>query len=218
VRALLQRLLDEADARQLPALIAEWGERSDPLRWIAIALQLDLPLLIERPELVMPCLARRCGAFDDEEAYANRAVPADAAEVRDLVEDWLSAWESPPTWLQAVRPPPYPLEAGIVEEYRTSVGGALRFSVDDELIGVVGTDQVVAWERATGRRVDGARLAVAEPRWSIRAKVLVSREREVELRLRNDEKAESVFELDDEHAIVACYYEADPYEDGFEYA
>ncbi len=49
----------------MPALIAEWGDRDDAYRWIARSLQLDLPLLIERPELVLACLYRRCFFFND---------------------------------------------------------------------------------------------------------------------------------------------------------
>ena len=74
---MLQRLLDEAEARQLPALIAEWSERSDALSWVARALQLDLPLLIERPELVLTCLYRRCHWLGDREMFYPKrgAVP-----------------------------------------------------------------------------------------------------------------------------------------------
>jgi hypothetical protein len=222
MRVLLQRLLDEAEARQLPALIAEWADRSDTLRWVAIALQLDLPLLIERPELVIPCLVRRCIGFDEVEPYYQRAqAPVDARELRELVEEWVAAWEARGAWLRAVRPPQYPLEAGIVEEYRTSATGTIRFSDDDELVGVVGEDEVIGWERATGRRIDGrGRIRKAEPRWRLArgTRVLTSSERDVPFVVREGENPYGVIELDDERVLVTCSYEEDPYDDGLEYS
>jgi hypothetical protein len=112
-----RRLVEEADAHQLPALIDEW--RDTPL---ARALAIDLALLEARPELVLPCVYRRCGLLD----------PLDI----------------PRPWLRSLRSV---ADAGVLEEYRTSARGRLAFSRDASCIGV---DGAIAWERATGRRVD----------------------------------------------------------------
>ena len=44
---VLSRVIDEADARQLPSLIAEWSDGSETQRWIARALRIDQALLTE---------------------------------------------------------------------------------------------------------------------------------------------------------------------------
>lgn len=198
MRAVLQRVLDEAEARQLPALIAEWGGRNDPLRWVALALQLDLAFLIEHPELVVPCLVRRTVGFDDPDAYRQRArIPSDAGELCALVEGLVEAWEPRGPWLRAVRPPRYPLEAGVIEEYRSAGEGAVWFSADDAVVGV--GDQ--GWERATGRRFDGAQRWRGPARWRRGHHALVSAGREVPLPL-TDEDPRSVLELQDDLVIV----------------
>lgn len=55
----LARLLDEAHAGQLPAMIYELGDTS-----VARALRIDLALLVARPELAWPALYRRCTWLD----------------------------------------------------------------------------------------------------------------------------------------------------------
>lgn len=57
----LARLLDEAHAGQLPALIWHLGDSP-----IARALRIDLALLVARPELALPALYRRCGVWADD--------------------------------------------------------------------------------------------------------------------------------------------------------
>jgi hypothetical protein len=164
-------VIEEAEARQLPAVIDEWWDAPDARRWLARALRIDLALLTERPELVVPCLHRRCAwPGDPAEAafYAERPeVPPDAAALRELV----AGWRPGRPWLRALRPPPIPLDGGVLEEYRTSQPGEVRFSDDAQTIAVVGDGGATAWERATGRRVAGARAhlpaAEAPARWRI---------------------------------------------------
>ncbi len=145
----LERVLDEAEARQLPALIDDWRDAPDERRWIARALRIDLALLEAHPELVIPALHRRCarlaGRFHHPEAPALPALQA-------TIEAWTAAWSAGRPWLRAVRPPRVPLQAGVIEEYRTSVEGAPWVSA--KVVGAGG----VAWERVTGRRI-----AMAEP-------------------------------------------------------
>lgn len=144
-----ERIVEEAEARQLPALIAEWSATEDERHWIARALRIDLALLTERPELVRPALYRRC-APNEELVYAERIhVPA---AVRAL-EQRVRTWPMPARWLRALRPPTVPLEGAVLEEYRTSIRGTLW--ADGEHIGVAGEGRI-AWDRATGRRVEGA--------------------------------------------------------------
>ena len=115
---------------------------------------------------MLPCLYRRCVWFGDTAFYERRGeVPAVAAELAAIVNDWIE--QQPRRWLRALRPPHYPLDAGIVEEYRTSLKGDLRFSTDGLLIGVVGEPGSVGWERLTGRRIDVRDLiARSTPTWS----------------------------------------------------
>jgi hypothetical protein len=210
----LLRVLEEAEARQLPALIAEWSERSDALRWVARALQLDLPLLIERPELVLTCLYRRCRWLGDTVFYPKRGpVPAEAEDLAGLIEEWSDA--RPRRWLRAVRPPPFPLDAGIIEEYRTSLVGEIRFSADGTLIGVVGE---TGWERATGRKVDVRdRLEAPTSKWSHeRAQGRISLVAKDGPRLDlavEDERVLRAMELGDDLVLVQASFDADPYED-----
>jgi hypothetical protein len=163
------RIVEETDARQLPALIDEWWDAPDHRRWIARALRIDLALLTERPELVIPCLHRRCawpGAPEEAAFYVERTrVPPEAAALREAMRGWRPG----APWLRSLRPPPVPLDAGVVEEYRTAVAGELAFSADGALIGVIGGLGAVAWERATGRRSAASARNFGEgrraPRW-----------------------------------------------------
>ena len=52
--ALLARVIDEAEAGQLPVLIDDWLMAGDARHWIARALRVDLAVLVDRPELVVP--------------------------------------------------------------------------------------------------------------------------------------------------------------------
>ena len=215
-------MVQEAEARQLPAVIAEWLERSDALHWVARALQLDLPLLIEHPELVLPCLYRRCVGFGDTAFYERRVeVPAVAAEVAAIVNDWIE--QQPMRWLRALRPPHYPLDAGIVEEYRTSLKGDLRFSTDGLLIGVVGEPGSVGWERLTGRRIDVRDLiARSTPTWSHESAEatlsLVSATRRWDLPIDAAETMSGSFDLGDDLVLAKSWFEDDPYEMNHAYA
>lgn len=169
----LDRLLDEAEARQLPALIADWAER-DGYRWIARALRLDLALLVEHPELALPCIHRRCAwlGADDESRFFRELPPSppDAGMLRARVQAWLERWSPGRRWLRSLRPQPIPLDTAVVEEYRTSVEGRLAFSVDGAVVGVLGGAASIAWERVTGRRIDDtSKLAAAPcyPEWDV---------------------------------------------------
>src|SRR6188768_2114633 len=156
MRLVIDRILDEAHARQLPALIDEWSRATDERRWIARALRIDLALLTERPELVIPCLYRRCAIADEDGFYAKRAPAPDLAALRATVRSFTSHVTSP--WLRALRPPTIPIDGAVIEEYRTSANGELWISDDGEQIGVGD----VAWERSTGRRVTVTQRPVAD--------------------------------------------------------
>lgn len=216
------RVVQEAEARQLPALIAEWLERTDALHWVARSLQLDLPLLIERPELVLPCLYRRCAWLGDTTFYPGRVdVPAESANVAALVTDWVE--DKPLRWLRALRPPHYPLDAGVVEEYRTSLKGDIRFSTDGLLIGVVGETESVGWERMTGRKVDVRDLiAKTTPTWThewAKARIsLVSQARRWDIDIDDSETVSSSFDLGDDLVLAKSWFEDDPYEMNHAYA
>jgi len=162
----LARVLDEAEARQLPALIADWSDLR-ARRWIARALRIDLAVLTERPELAVPCLFRRCawpGSEHEAAFYRERPrVPDDALAVRTLAEEWAAEWGHDRPWLRALRPPEVAVDGGVIEEYRTGARGELH--VDRDTVAVIG-EQTVAWERATGRRIAATRVTTRRsPRW-----------------------------------------------------
>jgi hypothetical protein len=180
---LLARVVEEADARQLPAVIDEWWDAADLRRWLARALRIDLALLTERPELVLPCLHRRCawlGEPAEAAFYRGRPEPPpDAAALRDLV----GSWRPGRPWLRSLRPPQIPLDGGVLEEYRTPVRGDLRLSDDAAIVAVIGADaaatattasgsaHAAAWDRASGRLALGARSRPPAPplldRWRL---------------------------------------------------
>jgi hypothetical protein len=213
------RIVDEADARQLPALIAEWWDAPDHRRWLARALRIDLALLTEWPELVVPCLHRRCawpGAPEEAGFYEQRAeVPLEADALRDLVQGLVRGWSPGAPWLRSLRPPSVPLDAGVLEEYRTSMPGELAFSTDGEAIGVVGAEGAIAWERVTGRRhASPARVLAVPPRarrWKIEADAawgsvtLVSEHRRVSIPDLHDELAHDLWELGPELVLIDLY-------------
>ena len=211
---LLARLLDEAEARQLPALIADWQDADDARQWLARALRIDLPLLLERPALVLPALYRRCATFGRDDAFFRRSWHAvHSQEASEYVTRWLS--ERPPaSWLRSLWPPEVPLDAGVVEEYRTGLAGELRFSESGDLVGVVGDDSV-AWERVTGRRVAVHERLVAHRAeragWQLAkdarpgtAGFVATNGRRVELALDNYDDPNSVDELSPEIVILRC--------------
>ena len=187
----LERLVDEADAGQLPVLIAEWSRADPARRWIARALRLDLALLVAHPELVVPCLQRRCG-------HHQAAGP--------LVDAWTAAWGQGGAWLRAVRPPPVPLGAGALEEYRTSLPGALWCAADGATLGVIGEDGTVAiaWERATGRTIAAPRAPARAARWQLgrrRAGAIALGGHTIPID--DDETPDALFELDARLVVVA---------------
>ncbi|HEU0029529.1 MAG TPA: hypothetical protein VFQ53_02765 [Kofleriaceae bacterium] len=210
----LSRVLDEADARQLPALIEDWLARDDAFRWIARALRLDLPVLVERPELVAPCLHRRIAwldAYDADAFFVERApLPRELSSLHRLTHAWFAEVLASQRWLRSLRPQPLPLDAAVVEEYRTSADGELRLSNDGALIGVVGEHATVAWERATGRRVEAAALPAAPDGrgWTLGdagagtiVLVLDARDR-IELGIEHRDEPRDVRELSDELVLV----------------
>ena len=105
----LERVRDEAEARQLPALIADWTGAPALRGRIARALRIDLALLEARPELALPCAYRRA-PFQDTQLLTR-------------------------PWLRALR---RPTDDGTREEYRTGADGPIAFSADAAAIGVVG--------------------------------------------------------------------------------
>jgi hypothetical protein len=156
-------VVDSAEARQLPVLIAEWAAAADARRWLARALRVDLALLVELPHLALTCLARRTA---QDAAWFVRApdVTPEAARAAELAAEWATASGRR---LRAVRPPAVPLAAGVLEEYRTSARGELCVSPDGAQLGVVGDDgETVSWDRLSGRRTDRAASAAASGAWA----------------------------------------------------
>ena len=204
------RLLDEAQARQLPALIAEWSRTPGDRAWIARALRIDLALLTERPELAVPCVYRRCafvGGEHEQGFYAQRAELPDLSSLRETMQRWAEAQRGP--WLRAMRPPPVPVDGAVVEEYRTSLRGTLWTSDDGERIGVVGEATHVVWDRATGRRVDVARPTLpVSTYWTMAREntwghcVIEHDGRRVELAVESDETVRRARALSDELVFV----------------
>lgn len=206
------RVIEEAEARQLPVLIDEWWNAPDHRRWIARALRIDLALLTERPELVVPCLHRWCawpGAAGEAAFYNERPeVPAEAAALRDAMQGWRPGVP----WLRSLRPPPIPLDAGVLEEYRTSIPGELAFSADGEAVGVAGEEGAIAWDRRTGRRlaspVRALGVAPRARRWqrdhasTWGTLIFASEERRVAIDISDDEIARDFWELGPDLVLV----------------
>lgn len=215
----LLRVLDEAEARQLPVLIAEWLPAQGARHWLAKGLRLDLAVLHDHPTEVIPCLYRRCAwlgaaaesTFAQARGLLRSYPPASAAELRAMVDSWIASWQALAprrTWLRALRPPPFALDAAIVEEYRTSAVGELAFSADGGELGVHGAAGVVVFERSTGRRVDRAARAPRTPcivigsdpgrmtlRWGEQTLIFAHRV---------DEEATAAYTLDGDLALVNC--------------
>jgi hypothetical protein len=204
------RLVDEANARQLPALVAEWA--NGPNRWIARALRIDLALLTERPELAVPCVYRRCAFVGNERGFYERTDPS-FDRLRDMMADWAARTRSP--WLRSLRVPIIPIDGAVIEEYRTGITGALWVSDDGERIGIAGETAHIAWERATGRRLDGARARpTASPRptpwregtgstWG--ALVLERGDDRVQLAMPDDQNVSDVYTCSDHEVLVTGY-------------
>ncbi len=205
----LAQLLDEADARQLPALIEAWERTDDARRWIARALRIDLALAIERPDLVLPALHRRCVRFgEDAQWFTRTAPPPHARETAALVADWIAEWSPGRTWLRAMWPPPVALDAGVIAEYRYNLRGSIAVTADQ--IGVVSDRECIVWERATGRMLVGATLVVDRPAttWELTKGVegrivLASGGHTIELPIGDEEEANRHEELSPEIALVS---------------
>lgn len=201
----LARVLDEAQARQLPALIADWSELR-ARRWIARALRIDLALLTAEPELVVPCLYRRCawpGSDEEAACYRQRPpVPDDALAVRTMIAEWAAEWGAGRRWLRALRPPEVAVDGGVVEEYRTSLRGMLQ--ADRDHVAIAGA---ITWERATGRRIEATPGAPPREPWQATSGggelVLESAGRRVVIEHRTDTVPEAVFPVTDRLAVVA---------------
>lgn len=145
-------VVESAEARQLPALIAEWEVATDERHWLARALRVDLALVTAHPGLALACLAARCAHDPIWYAYSP-PVPAEAARAAELA----AAWATGTPRLRALRPPPVPLVGGVREEYRTSLAGELCASADGLQLGVTAADgAAISWDRTSGRRTDGA--------------------------------------------------------------
>ncbi len=163
VPVLVQEVMDTARAQRLPDLIAAWTATGDERRWFAWALRMDLPVLVERPERVLPCLARHCAWLTRSDALLDRrprrqlGAEAAAAAIAHATEGFTGT-----PWLRALQPPVLPITSGVIEEYRTDADGTLAFSADGRAIGVIEVREghSVAWDRHTGRKisVEQARL------------------------------------------------------------
>ncbi|MEO8551099.1 MAG: hypothetical protein ABI678_14035 [Kofleriaceae bacterium] len=199
---MLERIVDEANAGQLPVLIEEWAGESDERRWLARALRLDLALLVERPELTVPCLLRRCVWFGEEyPSFVSRVAPRGAQAVRALARSW--KWKA---YLRSLRSPVVPLDAGVVEEYRTDATGDVWLTATHVGAGAV------AWERASGRRLTVAAPPVSPSRWKIERNLvqLISPERAWPL---PSDRMHLVAALGDDLALLTTSF----WDDGDEY-
>jgi len=213
----LQRVLEEADARQLASLVEDWAGAGGVRRWIARAIRIDLALLHERPELVIPCLDWRCSSLGTAgEALVYREGVArggieDHAELRSTIAAWVETWGRGRRWLRAVRPPAVPLDGALREEYRTAATGAL-FAIDDDIVGIGD----VAWDRTTGRRTVGValpkppdrqgwRLDRMGSRWEVAA-LVDHRGRSRSIALDEDEQPRGAFVIDGDLVLVSADY------------
>lgn len=211
--ALLARVIDEADAGQLPVLIDDWLAAGDARHWIARALRVDLAVLVERPDLVVPCLLRRCAWLGAEYPQIARRgePPIEAAAVRGLARSWEAGWSKP--YLRSMHTPLVPLDAGVIEEYRSGAPGPLWLTESH-----VGLGDDIAWDRSSGRRV---RMAMPEPReatWR-----LVRERRELSsgshvwpLPIDPAHEPLQLFELGEELALVTARYD-EGYGEDYEY-
>jgi hypothetical protein len=202
IDALLSRVIDETDAGQLPVLIDDWMHVGDARHWIARALRIDLALLVERPELVVPCLLRRCTFFGDEfPPFEQRsAPPVDAPAVRGLARSWEASWIRP--YLRSLRTPQVPLDGGVVEEYRSGAAGPLWLTASH-----VGLGDDIAWDRASGKRVVMAMPPGRERAWRLVDRELVSDARTWPLPIDPAHEPRQMFELDDELAVVTASFD-----------
>ena len=196
---MIERIVDEANAGQLPVLIEEWAEETDERRWLARALRIDLALLVARPELTVPCLLRRCTWFGDEyPAFISRVAPRGAEAVRALVRSW--RWHP---HLRSLRSPTVPLDAGMIEEYRSDATGDVWLTADH-----IGAGDV-AWERASGRRATVAAPEATPPkRWNVDRNLfqLVSPDRAWPLPFRPDDSVYLVAVLEHDLAILTTSF------------
>lgn len=213
VDALLSRVIDEAEAGQLPVLIDDWLGVGDARHWIVRALRIDLAVLVERPELVVPCLLRRCTWLGAEfPPFAQRsAPPSDAAAVRGLARSWEASWSRP--YLRSLRTPQVPLDGGVIEEYRSGAAGPLWLTSSH-----VGLGNDVAWDRASGRRVVIAMPVPRQPTWKLvrERRELVSDSHVWPLPIDPLHEPSQLFELDDELAVVTASYD-EGYGEDYEY-
>jgi hypothetical protein len=213
VDALLSRVIDEADAGQLPVLIDEWLEVGDARHWIARALRIDLAVLVDRPELVVPCLLRRCTWLGAEfPPFAQRsAPPPDAAAVRGLARSWEASWTRP--YLRSLRTPLVPLDGGVVEEYRSAAVGALWLTASH-----VGLGHDIAWDRTSGKRVAMAMPSPREPTWKLvrDRRQLVSAEHVVPLPIEPEHEPSQLVELDPDLVLVTASFD-EGYGESYEY-
>jgi hypothetical protein len=204
VDALLSRVIDEADAGQLPVLIDDWLTAGDARHWIARALRIDLAVLVARPELVVPCLLRRSTWLGDEfPLFVHRAPPPpDAAAVRGLARSWEVSWHRP--YLRTLRTPQVPLDGGVIEEYRSGAAGPLWLTASH-----VGLGADIAWDRASGRRVVMAMPAARAPTWKLvrERRELVSSAHVWPLPIESAHEPLQLIELDDELAVVTASYD-----------
>ena len=202
--ALLARVIDEADAGQLPVLIDEWITTGDARHWIARALRIDLAVLVVRPELVVPCLLRRTAWLGAEyPPFTRRSEPPpDAAAVRGLARSWEASWRQP--YLRSLRTPRLPLDSGVIEEYRSAAAGPLWLTATH-----VGLGDDVAWDRASGRRAAMAMPVAREKHWRLvrELRQLASAERTWPLPIEPGHDPSQLFELGDDLAIVTASYD-----------
>ena len=208
--ALLARVIDEADAGQLPVLIDDWLTAGDARHWIARALRIDLALLVERPELAVPCLLRRCSWMGSEYPHIARRgePPVEAVAVRGLARSWEATWRRP--YLKSMHTPLIPLDGGVVEEYRSGAPGPLWLTPSH-----VGLGDDVAWDRASGHRVKMAMPVPREPTWRLEQRDLLSDAQVWPLPIDAAHQPLHLFELDDLAIVTASYDEG--YGEDYEY-
>jgi WD40 repeat protein len=138
-----------AVAGTLPTLVAELHGHSERHRWLARALRVDLATITAHPQLAFPCVWNRSLSFDRARlGFRLSPPPADVPSLHTLLERWRTEYGTRP-WARSLRPPCFPLDGALREEYRGDYRDTLDVAIDDANI-IVRGHTTVAWDRERG--------------------------------------------------------------------